>query len=226
MRKKDNSKTISARRLGPLVLFTLLAACHQPLPAAGGAAPPPLPLSSLRERSQSNADALLAFVAADPGWRAWLSALSATATAQSALAGQSMQDVQAAALSREISYARDSYRAATSFYLRPIMMKSSCLDLPEETNGAVTLPDGLLLRYRTLSTAWQRFPDGSGCREATGYVNEIDSPGGIPIATAAAPGRIDWSGNFALALGWNPPFRQIAQDENLGLPALMALANR
>lgn len=225
MRNKDDSNGISAWRLGAVALVTLLAACHPPQPTTGGA-PPPLPLSSLRDRSQSNAEALLAFVAADPGWRAWLQALSATAGAQSALAGQSMQDVQVAALSRTVSYARDSYRAATAFYLRPIMMRSSCLDLPEETNGAVTLPDGLLLRYRTLSTAWTRFPNGSDCREATGYVSEIDSPGGLAIATAAPPGRIVWSGNFALALGWNPPFRQIAQDENLGLPELTALANR
>ncbi|GAB0113330.1 hypothetical protein [Acidisoma sp. C75] len=212
---------------GALTITAQLAACAQPPGGASGASgPPPLPLSMLRDRTESNAAAIAAFASSDPGWRIWLEAFGATAGAAALLANQSMQDVQTIALSEAIAFARDRYRVATGFYLRPIMVKSSCLDLPGETNGAVALPSGLVLRYRLLSTAWVQFPNGSSCRQATGYVSEVDSPGGLAMATVSDQSSIDWQSNFALALGWNAPFEQIAREDSLSLANLMALARR
>lgn len=213
------------RGMGSLLAACLLASCA-PRQEAAETGPPSLPLAMLRSRVESNAQAVAAFVTADPGWRMWLNAFASSSAAADMLSDQSMQNVQTLALSQAISDARDRYRAATAFYLRPVLVKSSCLDLPEETTGAVRLPSALTLRYRLLSKAWITFPNGSRCQQATGYVSEVDSPGGLSIATVADLDSVQWDHNFALSLTWNSPFEQIAQDDSLSLMRLMILSRR
>jgi len=162
----------------------------------------------------------------DPGWRTWLEAATASNTVDNEIVDGSTYNLQVNALSVDLTIAKDRYRRATSFYLAPLMVRSSCLNLATETAGALTLPSGLVLRYSYLSTAPHVFPDGSSCLRSTGYVSEVDSSRGVPILTSLPPNRINWDRNFAYALVWNRPFAQISQDGAYSVSDLIALVGQ
>ena len=212
-----------ARYLALLLFSVLLGGCAQQ-GAIRQQALPPLP--DLQDRTESNAQAILAFVSADPGWQAWLQAMAASQAADDALVDTSTQDLPAWQLDAALTAAQDRYRRATSFYLVPVMMRSSCLNLPSETNGAVRLPSGLLLSYHSYTSAVHQFPNGSHCLRSTGFVSEVDSSRGIPIVTARAAQEINWQVNFAGNLAWSSPFAEISRDRSLSVGALMAIVQR
>jgi hypothetical protein len=219
-----------AARCGRCMLaLLLLGACtaqvpiHAEIPIQQQALPPPL---DMQDRSAINANAVSAFVSADPGWQAWLMAIRASQTANDALADASTDDVPVWRLNAALTLARDSYRRATSFYLVPVMMRSSCLDLASETNGAVQLGSGLVIRYRSFATETHRFPNGSSCLRRTGYVSEVDSSRGMAIVAAPKPEAINWQQNFARSLGWGTPFGQISRDNSYSVTALIGAIGR
>jgi hypothetical protein len=153
-------------------------------------------------------------------------AILASQAANDALVDASTDDVPTWRLDATLTLARDSYRRATSFYLVPVMMRSSCLDLPSETNGAVRLASGLVIRYRSFATETHRFPNGSSCLRSTGYVSEVDSSRGMTIVAAPEPRAIDWERNFARSLVWGRPFAQISRDNSYSVSALIAVIGR
>lgn len=201
----------------------LLAGCTQPVAIRQEPLPP---LADLRDRTASNAQALSSFVATDAGWQAWLQAMVASQLADDALVDASTHDVPAWQLAAALTRAKDLYRRATSFYLVPVMMQSSCLNLASETNGAVRLPSGMLLRYRSYTSERHYFPNGSSCLRSTGFVSEVDSGRGMPIAVATNPADIDWQTNFARSLVWGRPFVQISQGDAYSVDELIALVSR
>jgi hypothetical protein len=211
-------------RSGPVLLaLLLLGACTAPKPLQQQALPAPL---DQQDRSASNTNAVSAFVSADPGWQAWLMAILASQAANDALVDASTDDVPIWRLNAALTLARDSYRRATSFYLVPVMMRSSCLDLPSETNGVVQLASGLVIRYRSFATETHRFSNGSSCLRSMGYVSEVDSSRGMAIVAAPNPEAIDWQQNFALSLTWGRPFGQISRDNSYSVGALIAVIGR
>lgn len=205
-----------------LTLF-LFGACAAPMPIRQQALPAPF---DQQDRSASNANAVMAFVIGDAGWQAWLMAIRTSQAANDALVDASTDDVPIWRLDAALTLARDSYRRATSFYLVPVMVRSSCLDLPSETNGAVQLPSGLVIRYRSFATETHRFPDGASCVRSKGYVSEVDSSRGMAIVAAPEPQSIDWQQNFARTLVWGKPFGQISRDNSYSVGALIALIGR
>lgn len=207
------------------MLLTLiqLGACTPSAQIRQEPLPPPL---DLQDRSASNMKAVAEFVASDPGWQAWLHAILASQAAGDALVDASTNDVPIWRLDAFLTLARDSYRRATSFYLVPVMMRSSCLNLPSETNGAVRLASGLVLRYRSFATETHRFPNGSSCLRSTGYVSEVDSSRGMTVVAAPGPESINWQENFARFLVWGKPFAQISRDNSYSVGALIALIGR
>lgn len=212
-----------ARYLVLLVFGLLLGGCAQQVAIRQEAL---RPLPDLQDRTASNAQAILAFVSGDPGWQAWLQAMAASQAADDALVDTSTQDLPAWQLDAALTVAKDRYRRATSFYLVPVMMRSSCLNLPSETNGAVRLTSGLVLRYRSYASAVHHFPNGSQCLRSTGFVSEVDSSRGIPIVTTPEAQAIDWQVNFAGSLAWGSPFAEISRDKGLSVGALMAIVRR
>lgn len=213
----------AGRRRPVMLTLLMLGACTAPLSIQQQPLPP---LLGLQDRSASNTKAVSDFISADPGWQAWLLAIRASQTANDALVDASTDDVPVWQLNAALTFARDSYRRATSFYLVPVMMRSSCLDLPSETNGAVQLASGLVIRYRSFATETHRFPNGSSCLRTTGYVSEVDSSRGIAIVAAPKPETIDWQQNFARSLAWGRPFAQISRDDSYSVSALIALLGR
>lgn len=214
----------AAERAGSLLLpLILLGACAAPAPIQQQPLPP---LTDFQDRSAGNAKAVSDFVSADPGWQAWLMAIRSSQTADDALVDASTDDVPIWRLNAALSLARDSYRRATSFYLVPVMVRSSCLNLPSETNGSVQLASGLLIRYRSFATETHKFPDGSSCLRSKGYVSEVDSSRGIAIVAAPEPETINWEQNFAQSLAWGKPFGQISRDNSYSVSALIALIGR
>jgi hypothetical protein len=181
------------------------------------------PAASLRDFTQPNRQGVLAYLTADPGWRAWLDAIAASDAAHSAMVDASTSNVPANILSDDLAFARDRYRRATSFILAPVEVRSGCLNLPSESAGAVSMPSGLVVRYSLLSSVPHGFANGSSCMEATGYVSEIDSVRGLPIVTTSPAGSIDWNRNFADALIWNQPFTLISQNGAYSVAGLLAL---
>jgi hypothetical protein len=185
--------------------------------------PPP---ADRQDFTAANRQGVLGYLTSEPGWQAWLYAIAASDTVNAALVDASTENVPAGQLSSDVTFAKDSYRRATSFYLSPVTVASSCLNLPSETAGAVRLSDGLVVRYSYLSSAVHAFPNGASCLRATGYVSEVDSARGLPIVTAAPPGAIDWTQNFARYLIWNRPFAQISQTGSYSVSDLIALISR
>lgn len=194
----------------------LVSVQQQPLP----------PLADRQDFTALNRLGIQRAVASDPGWRNWLEAAAASDTVDNDIVDGSTYNLQVNALSVDLTVAKDRYRRATSFYLAPMMVRSSCLNLATETAGAIPLPSGLVLRYSYLSTAPHLFPDGSSCLLSTGYVSEVDSSRGVPILTSLPPDRIDWDRNFAYALVWNRPFAQISQDGAYSVSDLIALVGQ
>lgn len=215
------------RRVGPFLL-AMLAACTAPAsPPPPPPAPPPSPPSTaLVDRTAGNAQAVSNFLSADAGWQAWLLAIRASQAADDALVDASTDDVPIWRLNASLTFARDSYRRATSFYLVPVMLRSSCLNLPSETNGALRLPSGLIIRYRSLDTETHKFPNGSSCLRSLGFVSEVDSSRGMTIVAAADPEAIDWQQNFARSLTWGRPFAQISRDNSYSVSGLIAIIGR
>jgi len=206
-----------------LALTLCLAGCAQQVAIRQQPLPP---LPDLRDCTASNAEAVFAFLSADAGWQAWLQAMLASQAADDALVDASTQDVPAWQLDAALTRAKDRYRRATSFYLVPVMMQSSCLNLPSETNNSVRLSSGLLVRYRTYANEEHHFPNDSSCLRSTGFVSEVDSSRGMPIAVAADPREIDWQSNFARSLAWGKPFAQISRSDAYSVDELIAIVRR
>ena len=194
----------------------LIPVQQQPLP----------PLADRQDFTELNRLGVARAVASDPGWRTWLEAAAASDAVDNDIVDGSTYNLQVNELSEALTIAKDRYRRATSFYLTPLMMRSSCLNLPTETAGVLVLPSGLVLRYSYLSSAPHVFPDGSSCVQSTGYVSEVDSSRGVPILTSIPPNGIDWERNFAYALVWNRPFAQISQDGAYSVSDLIALVGQ
>lgn len=189
---------------------------QQPLP----------PLADRQDFTELNHLGIARSVATDPGWRSWLEAAAASDVVDNEIVDGSTYNLQVNELFVDLTVAKDRYRRATSFYLTPLMIRSSCLNLPTETAGALSLPSGLVVRYSYLSSAPHLFPDGASCVQSTGYVSEVDSSRGVPILTSIPPNRIDWERNFAYALVWNRPFAQISQDGAYSVSDLIALVGQ
>lgn len=193
--------------------YPVVAVQQEPLP----------PLPDRQDFTLANRAGIANFLASDPGWQAWLFAWAASDAVNSALVDASTANVPAGDLTAELTMAKDSYRRATSFYLTPVTVRSSCLDLPSETTGAVRLTNGLVARYTAYASSREVFPNGASCLRSTGFVSEIDSARGLTIVTAAPPADIDWTANFARALAWYRPFKQISQTGSYSVSDLIAL---
>jgi hypothetical protein len=201
---------------GPGQGHPLMAVQQEPLP----------PPAERHDFTDANRAGVVTFLSSDAGWQAWLYAIVASSAVDDALVDSSTLDLPAGRLSSGLIFAWDGYRRATSFYLTPVMVASSCLNLPSETAGAARLPNGLIVRYSYLSSARHVFPNGASCLRSTGYVSEIDSARGLAIVTAQPPAAIDWQGNFARALIWNHPFAQISQSGSYSVSDLIALVGQ
>ncbi len=219
--------TVRGRGIWGACLLVLTGCAAQGRGALPEPAQPPLPpLAERQDFTGLNRQGIANFLISDPAWQAWLSAIAASDAVNAAIVDSSMDDVPAGRLSAGLSFAKDRYRRATSYFLSPVMVLSSCLNLPSETAGAVRLPDGLIVRYSFLSSAVHHFANGASCLRSTGYVSEVDSARGLAIITAVTPDTIDWSQNFALYVLWNRPFAQISQNGSYSVSDLIALIGR
>lgn len=185
--------------------------------------PPP---HAMQDLSQFNSQQVADFVGANPSWQAWLWAMQRSDQANSAIVDASTTNLQTALLALYVTEAKDAYRRAGSFFLPAVTVMSSCLNLYSETNGAVSLADGLIVRYRYLSSTEHTFNDGASCQMSTGYISEVDSARGLPIVTSLPPEEIDWPQNFSSALVWNAPFSQISTSNSYSVADLIALVGK
>jgi hypothetical protein len=165
-------------------------------------------------------------VSHDPGWQAWLNAFQSADRANDALVGASRWNTPVIGIIQAITAAQDAYRLATSFSLPPFTVTSGCQDLPEETRGYVRAADGLTIRYGFFRRRTSEFENGSSCAVSVGFVDEVDSSGGLPMAAVVRGKRIDWDGSFSRYLLWRQPFWQIATGTTLSFPDLVDLIEK
>jgi hypothetical protein len=188
------------------------------------AAPPPVPPASAeQDLTAANNQQVAAFVSTDPGWHAWLYAFRVSDQANNAVLDTSTYTTPTIQLIQAVTLAQDAYRSATSFQLPPFAVTSSCQNLPSETNGAVRLLDGLIVRYRYLHSFTKMFDNGASCRQSVGFISEVDSSRGLPIVTADPPADMTWQGDFAPYLVWNTPFSEISRNNLMSLSDLVTL---
>jgi hypothetical protein len=181
------------------------------------------PASAEQDLTAYNNQQVAGFVSTDPGWRAWLYAFRRSDQANNAVLDTSTYTTPTIQLIQDVTLAQDAYRSATSFQLPPFAVTSSCLDLYSETNGAVRLVDGLVVRYRSLRRSTKTFDNGASCQQSVGFVSEVDSSRGLPIVVANPPEDMTWQGNFAPYLVWNAPFSEISRDNLMSLSDLVTL---
>jgi hypothetical protein len=187
-------------------------------------APTPLPPASAeQDLTATNNQQVAGFVSTDPGWLAWLYAFRISDQANNAVLDTSTYTTPTIQLIQDVTLAQDAYRSATSFQLPPFAVTSSCQNLPSETNGAVRLVDGLIVRYRYLHSFTKMFDNGASCRQSVGFVSEVDSSRGLPIVTADPPADMAWQGDFARYLVWSTPFSEISRDNLMSLSDLVTL---
>jgi hypothetical protein len=202
-----------------------LASCTTPLGEASQ--PPPMPPAWAQQaRTAYNNKQVLLFVSRDPGWQAWLNAIVASQRADDAVVGASRYDTPVWTIIQTITAAQDAYRLATSFYLPPFTVTSSCLNLYPEANGAVQLDNGLTVRYGFFQTKTTDFNNGSSCLASIGVVDEIDSSRGMPIAIADSSRAIDWSQSFSRYLTWHQPYWELSTGATLSLSDLLRLIEK
>ena len=193
---------------------------------AGGALsaqPPAPPASAEQDLTAANNQQVAGFVSTDPGWRAWLYAFRRSDQANNAVLDTSTYTTPTIQIIQDVTLAQDAYRSATSFQLPPFAVTSSCQNLPSETNGAVRLGDGLIVRYRYLHSFTKTFDNGASCRQSVGFISEVDSSRGLPIVTAHPPADMSWAGDFAPYLVWMTPFSEISRDNLMSLSDLVTL---
>jgi hypothetical protein len=190
--------------------------------AVSAQAPIP-PASAEQDMSAYNNRQVGAFVSTDPGWRAWLNAFQASEQADNAILDTSTFNTPVVQLVQAVTVAQDAYRSATSFYLPPFSVTSSCRQGYAETNGLVRLSDGLLVRYSYQYSLDHRFENGSSCRMGVGSIDEVDSSRGLPIVTVKPPGERDSGRSPSALLVWNTPFAEISRNNTWSLPDLVEL---
>jgi hypothetical protein len=103
---------------------------------------------------------------------------------------------------------------------------SSCQNLYPEVNGYVQLSNGLTVRYGFLLTQTSHFDNGSSCVISTGFIDEIDSSRGMPVATVDRNMPIDWGQSFSRYLTWRQPYWKISTGTTLSLPDLVGLIEK
>jgi hypothetical protein len=191
-----------------------------------GRRPPVPPLWAEQDRTAYNSQQVALFVTRDPGWQAWLNAVLLSEWANNALVDASRYNTPVMHIIRGITAAQDAYRVATSFYLPPFTVTSSCRNLYSETNGHVQLSDGLTLNYGFLAAKTMYFENGSSCLVSYGVVDEIDSSRGLPVATADRRRAIDWGKSFSHYLTWHQPYWRISTGTTLSLSDMVGLIEK
>jgi hypothetical protein len=205
----------------------LLPGCADGLNGPGPPPPAPAPPAwALQDRSTYNNQQVALFVSRDPGWQAWLNAFQSAERANNALVQASRYNTPTMEIIQAITAAQDAYRLATSFDLPPFTVTSSCRDLPEETTGYVQTANGLILRYGVFTHGTSHFANGSACVVSVGFIDEVDSSGGLPIAAVDRGQSISWDGSFSRYLPWRQPFWRIATGTTLSLPDLVDLIEK
>jgi hypothetical protein len=193
----------------------------------GEARPPPIPpLWAEQDRTAYNSQQVALFVGRAPGWQAWLNAVLLSERANNALVDASRYNTPVMDIVRGITAAQDAYRAATSFYLPPFTVTSSCRNLYSETNGDARLSDGLTLHYGFLAAKTMYFENGSSCLVSYGVIDEIDSSRGLPVATADRSRAIDWGESFSRYLAWHQPYWRISTGTTLSLSDMVGLIEK
>jgi hypothetical protein len=209
--------------LGMLLLPGCAVGPDGPALLTSPAAPPAW---ALHDRFAYNNQQVALFVSRDPGWQAWLNAFQSAERANNALVQASRYNTPVIEIIQAITAAQGAYRLATSFNLPPFTVTSSCRDLPGETSGYVQAANGLILRYRFFAHRTGDFENGSSCAVSVGFIDEVDSSGGLPIAAVDRGKPIDWNRSFSHYLLWRQPFWQIVTGTTLSLPDLVDLIEK
>jgi hypothetical protein len=178
------------------------------------------------DRSAYNNQQVALFISRDQGWQAWLNAILLSDRANNALVDASRYNTPVMEIIEDITAAQDAYRVATSFNLPPFTVTSSCQNLYPEVNGYVQLSNGLTVRYGFLLTQTSHFDNGSSCVISTGFIDEIDSSRGMPVATVDRNMPIDWGQSFSRYLTWRQPYWKISTGTTLSLPDLVGLIEK
>jgi hypothetical protein len=203
-----------------------LAGCaaHGGMGAGAFSAQAPVPPASAeQDLTAYNNQQVAGFVGTDPGWRAWLYAFRISDQANNAVVDTSTYTTPTIQIIQDVTAAQDAYRSATSFQLPPFAVTSSCQNLPSETNGAVRLIDGLIVRYSYLRSFTKTFDNGASCQQSVGFISEVDSSRGLAIVTVHLPADMTWQGDLARDLVWNTPFSEISRDNLMSLSDLVTL---
>jgi hypothetical protein len=185
--------------------------------------PPAPPPWAEQDRTAYNNQQVTLFVSHDSGWQAWLNAIASSEQANNALVDASRANTPVMDIIAAITRAQDAYRVATSFNLLPFTVRSSCLNLDPEVNGATRLSDGLTVRYGFLLTDKNQFSNGSSCVVSVGVIDEIDSSRGLPVATLDRDATIDWGDSFSRYLDWRQPYWKISTGTTLSVSDLVRL---
>jgi hypothetical protein len=198
-----------------------VAGCTVPL---GEGSPAPVPPSwAEQDHTAYNNQQVALFVSHNPGWQAWLGAIAASDRANNALVDASRANTPVLGIIQGIINAQDAYRSATSFDLPAFTVRSSCRNLLSETSGSVLLSNGLTVRYSFIVTETSHFDNGSSCVSSVGFIDEIDSSRGLPVATVDHGTSFDWTESFSRYLVWRQPYWKISTGTTLSLPDLVDL---
>jgi hypothetical protein len=210
----------AATVLASMGLFGL-ASCAAPIGEPGSSPAPPS--WAEQDRTAYNNQQVALFVSHDPGWRAWLNAIASSEQANNALVDASRANTPVMDIIEAITRAQDAYRVATSFNLLPFTVRSSCLNISPEINGAAQLSNGLTVRYGFVATETRYFDNASSCLISVGVIDEIDSSRGMPVASVDRKTAIDWSDSFSRYLIWRQPYWKVSTGTTLSVSDLVRL---
>jgi hypothetical protein len=206
---------------GLLVLTGCAAPSAEPVPLPQ--APPPF---AAQDRTDYNKQQVALFLAHDPGWKAWLNAMSASEQANDALVDASRLNTSTTAIIYAITRAQDAYRVATSFDLAPFTVTSGCRNILSETTGSVQLGDGLTVRYGFIAMKTIRFENGTSCVASVGFIDEVDSSRDLLIAATDPNLPIEWDQSFSHYLVWRQPYWKLSRGTTLSIPELVDLIEK
>jgi hypothetical protein len=191
----------AATVLASMGLFGL-ASCAAPIGEPGSSPAPPS--WAEQDRTAYNNQQVALFVSHDP--------------VDASRANTPVMDIIEA-----ITRAQDAYRVATSFNLLPFTVRSSCLNISPEINGAAQLSNGLTVRYGFVATETRYFDNASSCLISVGVIDEIDSSRGMPVASVDRKTAIDWSDSFSRYLIWRQPYWKVSTGTTLSVSDLVRL---